>query len=160
MSIATVSVLRRILDDVRLREDPAPPPVVARLEGEDLEAGSRLWLFETDAVGRAPYASALHFWAHGLAAYLEATGAADWFDALAGHGLCEAGGERAAQDALERACGTKLRWGGPYHETYRMIDQPVFRSCVGESSTCYRAFFWEQTGWAESEFCEPREAEG
>jgi hypothetical protein len=154
MSIATVSVLRRILDDVRRSTTPAPPPVVARIEGDALVSGERLWVFETDAVGRAPYASALHFWAHGLAAHLEACGAEQYFDAVAGSGLCDAGCAGDAARALSRACGARLRWEGPFYETYRMVDQPVFQSFVGESRVRYRAFFWQEIGWAESEFCQ------
>jgi hypothetical protein len=111
-------------------------------------------MFETAAVGRAPYASALHFWAHGLAAYLEACGAGRYFDAVAGGGLCDAGRHGEASQALARMCGGRLQWGGPYYQTYRMIDQPVFQSYVAESSARYRAFFWEAAGWAESDLCQ------
>ncbi len=152
MSIATVSVLRRILDDVRQRDGRVTPPVVARIDADDLAAGERLWVFESAATGRAPFASALHFWAHGLASFLEADGKADLFDAVAGGGLCDAGRDAAAGAALQRLAGDRLRWGGPYYETYCMVDQPVFQSYVGESQTCYRAFFWQAPGWTASTF--------
>lgn len=160
MSIATVSVLRRILDDVRWRAAPAPPPVIARIQSPELRAGVRLWMFETGDVGVTPYASALHFWAHALAAYLEAGGADAYFDAVAGGGLCDAVGDGLAERALARVWGDDPDWGGPFYETYRMIDQPVFQSYVGESRTCYRAFFWEDREWVTSRFCESPGAEG
>ncbi len=160
MSIATVSVLRRILDDVRRRDGRVAPPVVARVEAPDLAPGGRLWVFESEAIGRAPFASALHFWAHGLASFLEADGRADLFDAVAGGGLCDAGRDAAAGVALERLVGDRLRWGGPFYETYCMVDQPVFQSYVGESPSRYRAFFWRAPGWTESAFRYERETHG
>lgn len=152
MSIATVSVLRRILDDVRRRDGRVAPPVVARIDGGALLEGRRLWMYESEETGRAPFASALHFWAQGLANFLEASGEGEFFDGVAGGGLCDAGHEAAAGAALARLCGDRLAWGGPYYETYRMVDQPVFQSYVGETSSCYRAFFWQAPDWTAAPF--------
>lgn len=148
MSIAPRSVLRRILSEVAAR--PVPSALHPVLDVED--ASAHLWQVESSDIGVQGFATALHFWAYGLRAFLDARSESPHFLAIAGQALCEVVEEAAARDALAAVALGRAAWPEAFVETYRMVAQPVFRSYVGESTTRYCAFYWAAKQWDESEF--------
>ena len=147
MSIATNSVLGRILDDVRAAPAPAALGELQRV----VEADALLEIRVCADVHRPPFPTSFHFWAHALRALLAAHERADAFRALAGNGLCEAVSGARVGEALERVAG---RMAAPvalprrdYLRGYRMIEQDVLESWVAEGADAFVALFWVRPRW-------------
>lgn len=145
VSVATNSVLRRILEEVMDGESPADLGTPERT----LRADQLLELRRTRTVNRPPFATSLHFWAHALRAFLAERGRVDAFEALAASCLCDATDEPALAPALA-ALGARVDAQlspDSYRMGYRMIDQDVLVSWVAESEDEFLAVFWTHPGW-------------
>jgi hypothetical protein len=143
MSIATNSVLRRILDEVRRGPSPIDPGALEACGDHEQCLEAR----RTSDVHQPPFATSLHFWAHALRAFLAARGRPELFDALANHCLCEAADPlriASALDALGRRVHPPLATApaGVIRAGYRMLDHEWLESWLAESDGEFVAVFW------------------
>lgn len=148
MSIATNSVLRRILDEVR--NGPVPRDL-GEVESAR-EPGQILEVRRTRALHRPPFATSLHFWAHSLRAFLWERERPDVFDALAVNCLCDAVDARGVGPALAELArrmnpAPALGWATALEAGYRMIDQEGMTSWVVETTDEFASVFWVRTHW-------------
>jgi hypothetical protein len=168
VSIANYSVIGRILTEVQ--QGSLPSGLVRIDQGREHE--QVVSLHRSACRNEAPFATALHFWAHALRAFLEAEGRPDLFEAMATHALCKrvevpelarglAGAAARVAGAPVLPAEAGLRLG------YRMIDQEVMESWVAEHDDELLAVFWVRSGWLAGAlpfdpeppvFCEPEEA--
>lgn len=144
MSIANYSVVGRILGEVM----ETSPPLELTPSPQAETADEIFQILRTGCVHEAPFATPFHFWAHALRALLEKRGRGDLFEPIATQALCRAEDGSAAQHALtalaERmGCEAAI----PLASGYRMVDQDVMVSWVGEAAEEFVAFFWVKIAW-------------
>lgn len=160
MTIATNSVLRRILDEAR--HEPVPDET---MPSHRFRAADRiLEVRETEHGGEAPFATSLHFWAHALRAFLDGQGRADAFDALAVNCLCKTLPGDAVSPAIapllegfDAAGPAREVCAGPFDQGHLMIEQDVLISWVTERARRFVALFWVEPGWLQHARPIPRE---